>query len=162
MKSILTTVALTLALMGLHSIGKAQDHLKVYAGFSNASSQLTGGSTQGIGVAAQYAVYTYEKVSVEATGDFSVHTHNVDPNVYQYLAGPQVSIEAFEHFTPFARVLFGTTRQGNAGLYTHGIGIGADVNIGKRYGFRLGGDRLTVSTIPFNVNRVNVGAFVRF
>lgn len=147
----------------LATFAAAQDTLKVYAGFINGNFDLGITNNQGVNGSAQLKLYGYEGVKLEAVGDFSDYLRNKE-KVYVYLAGPQVSVDLFEHhLTPFARIMFGTTRYDGKSSYAHSIGGGLDVNIGDHFFFRpFQYDKQTTDKYTQPVHRLGVGLGLRF
>src|SRR5262249_31432367 len=154
--------AITL-LMLLTSTVQAQDTAKVYLGFINGSFDLGTTNNQGVNGAAQLKIYGYEGVRLEAVGDFSAYLRRHD-KVYIYLAGPQVSFDLFEgRLTPFARVLFGTTRYEGVSSYAHSIGGGFDVNVSDHFFLRpFQYDKQSTDKYGQPIHRISVGIGLKF
>lgn len=154
---------LILILAALVIPARAQDRLKVYAGFSNLSGEVTGENVKGVNLAGQVRLYSYETLKVEAVGDFGVGVRSPGVEVYQGLAGPQVSLDLLDgRVTPFVRSLFGVTRQTGQSFYTHSIGGGLDINFGKVFVRPLQLDSQTIDTLPLHVRRIGGGVGIRF
>lgn len=154
----------------LTMVGKAQDQddyntLKATVAFVNngSNSALIGvQNTQGVNAAAALKLYGYKCVRLEGVGDFTANSLSEEA-YYTYLGGPQVSIDVLhKKLTPFARVMFGTTRVAGEGFYTHSIGGGLDVNLTDRISVRaIQYDRVsTENFLP--VDRIGVGISLRF
>lgn len=140
----------------------ATDKVKVYAGFINGSTDFPVLNNQGLNLAAQYKVYGYEGVKLEAVADFSAYLKSA--RLYVYTAGPQVSVDLFEgRLTPFARILFGATRYDEQTFFTHSIGGGVDVNVSRHFFVRpFQYDRQSIESAGQTINRIGVGLGFRF
>lgn len=135
----------------------------VYAGFINGNYDLPILNNRGVNVAAQYKLYGYGGVKLEAVADLSVYLRG-EYNVYTLLAGPQVSVSLVHgRIEPFARILFGATRYDEQTLYSYSYGGGVDVNISKRFFVRpFQYDKQILAEGSQPVHRVGVGAGLRF
>lgn len=142
---------------------KAETKTTVYAGFINGSYDTPVVNNQGVNGSAQFKLYGYEGVKLEAVGDFSGYFRS-HYKVYTYLAGPQVSIDLFKgRLTPFARIMFGATRYDDHTFYAHSIGGGVDVNVTKRFFIRpFQYDKQSSDMNGQPVHRIGAGAGFRF
>lgn len=150
--------------VALSGEAKAQDNYeaKVYVGFINGSYNYPVVNNQGVNVSAQYKVYGYGPVKVEAVADASIYLRGA--NVYTFLAGPQVSVDLFHNrLTPFARTMFGATRYRGDTYYAHSIGAGVDVNVTKRFSVRpVVYDKQSTDRNGQPVHRIGVGVAYKF
>jgi len=155
----------------------AQDELprrEIFGGFSHQTSEDVGlnGWTAGVG----YNFADNFGVEAQASGHYGSEEFfvlGVDSNIHNFHAGPKAFIfDENNRFGAFVHLLFGAShvsadtgvRDDSDTAFSWVIGIGADINVTRRFGARLGADLLRTNFFDEGDNngRYTVGVVYRF